>query len=151
MNDDLQDFERFMKRREAASQAFVNGDIGPLDRISTHVSPATIFGPKGDCVAGADKVNAANAGGAKMFERGSESSFEILHIVANDGLAYWAGIQRSKVRMRGKAEAIPMDLRVTETFRREDGEWKLVHRHADLLKSESEDDRSKGRLAVSHK
>lgn len=139
MNNDLHDFEQFMKQREEASRAFVNGDIKPLDRISTHVSPATIFGPKGDYIEGADKVNAANASGAKMFESGGENSFEILQMAANDGIAYWAGIQRSSVRMQGKAEAIPMDLRVTEAFRREDGEWKLVHRHADILKSESEE------------
>jgi ketosteroid isomerase-like protein len=139
MSNDTQDFELFMKRREAASRAFVNGDIEPLDRISTHTSPATIFGPKGDYIEGADAVNAANASGARMFESGGENSFEILQMAANDGIAYWAGIQRSRVRMQGKAEAIPMDLRVTEAFRREGDEWKLVHRHADILKSESEE------------
>jgi ketosteroid isomerase-like protein len=35
-----------------------------------------------------------------------------------------------------------MDLRVTEVFRREEGEWKLVHRHADPLTSEAKDIRS---------
>ena len=61
MSDDLHDFEQFMKQREDASLAFINGDIDPLDRIATQVSPATIFGPMGDYVEGADKVNAVNA------------------------------------------------------------------------------------------
>jgi hypothetical protein len=45
-------------------------------------------------------------------------------------------------RMQGRAEAIPMDLRVTEVFRREEGEPKLVHRHADPLTAEAKDIRS---------
>lgn len=140
MKNDLNDFEQFMKQREEASRAFVNGDIGPLDRIATHVSPATIFGPKGDCVAGAEQVNAVNARGASLFEPESQNSFQILQMAASDGIAWWAGIQRSTVRMRGRAEAIPMNLRVTEAFRREGDEWKLVHRHADPLASESEEE-----------
>lgn len=138
MNNDLANFEQFMKQREDASRAFVNGDAGPLDEVATHTSPATIFGPMGGCVQGADAVNAANERGTKFFEPGSKTDFEILQMSANDGLAYWAGIQRATVRMRGKTEAIPMNLRVTEVFRREGDEWKLVHRHADPLASESE-------------
>jgi ketosteroid isomerase-like protein len=132
--DDLKDFERFIKQREGASQAFVNGDVGPLEALATPVSPATIFGPKGSYVVGADQVNAANSNDAKHFQKGSESHFEILHMAAGQGVAFWAGIQRTVVRMKGKAEPIPMNLRVTEAFRREQGEWKLVHRHADPLK-----------------
>ena len=132
------DFNEFMKIREAASQAFVRGDVGPLDRVSTQVSPATIFGPKGDCVEGASEVNAANAAGAKMFEPGSESHFQVMQQSVSGDLAFWAGIQRAKVKMKGKPEPIPMDLRVTEVFRRQDGAWKLVHRHADPFKNGGE-------------
>ena len=135
MKDDMHDFKEFMKRREDASNAFVNGNFDPLNAISSHASPATIFGPKGDTVEGADKVNAANASGSKMFETGGENSFEIMQIGSSDDLAYWVGVQRSKVKMKGKPEAIPMDLRVTEIFRREGDEWKLIHRHADALLS----------------
>ena len=139
MNNDLHDFEQFMKQREEASRAFLNGEIGPLESIATQVSPATIFGPNGNYVEGADKVNAANASGAKMFESGGESSFEILQMAANDGIAYWAGIQWATARMKGKTEGVPFNLRVTEVFRREGHEWKLIHRHADALAPKPED------------
>ncbi len=135
MTETSRDFEEFMKQRETASTAFVNGDFNPLSQISTQTSPATIFGPKGDCVQDAEKVNDANAKGAKLFKPGSQNTFEVMHMASNENLAYWVGVQRSVVRMQGHQEPVPMDLRVTEIFRREHGLWKLIHRHADRLAS----------------
>jgi ketosteroid isomerase-like protein len=128
------DFDEFMKQRKAASDAFVNGDIKPLDQISAHASPATIFGPKGNCVQGAEQVNTTNAAGAKNFKPGGKNEFEVMHKAASDEFAYWVGVQRSAVQMEGQEHAVPFSLRVTEIFRRENGEWKLFHRHADPLK-----------------
>ena len=139
MKTGLNDFKQFMKEREVASNAFVNGDFAPLNRISTQVSPASIYGPMGDYIEGAKNVNAANARGAAMFESGSENTFEIQQLAASDGIASWAGIQRSTVRMKGELNPVPMDLRVTEVFRREGDAWKLIHRHADMLKVKSAD------------
>ena len=136
MNNDMHEFEQFMKQRAEASQAFVDGDIAPLHRISTHVLSATFFSPNGDVVQGADEVNEANASGAKLFRPGSKNSFEIMQMAANDGIGYWTGMQHSTVRMQGQAEPITMNLRVTEIFRHEADGWKLVHRHADALQSE---------------
>jgi len=126
-------FEDFMADRLAASTAFVNGDIEPLHKISTTTSPATIFGPKGDAIQGPDEVNKINADGAAMFSPGAENTFEVMHSASDGHLAYWVGIQRSVVHMRGQDRPVPMALRVTELFRREENEWKLVHRHADQL------------------
>jgi ketosteroid isomerase-like protein len=135
MNTDLHDFEQFMKRREEASVAYVQGDAEPLSRIVARVSPATFFPPRGGYQQGAADVASTYEHDAALFEPGSESRFEVLHMAASDGIAYWVGFMRSTVRMRGSAEAIPMNLRTTEVFRREGGEWKLIHRHADMLMS----------------
>ena len=35
----------------------------------------------------------------------------------------------------GSDEIAPVSLRVTTVFRREDGEWRIVHRHADPITS----------------
>jgi ketosteroid isomerase-like protein len=131
------DFAGFLQQRERASTAFVNGDVAALDAISTRRSPATIFGPKGDCVQGPEAVNGANAAAAQAFGAGSTNRFEILHQGVSGDLAYWVGLQRSQVNVKGKDEPVPFALRVTEIFRREAGGWKLVHRHADALKEAS--------------
>ncbi len=130
------DFETFMTRRLAASNSFVNGDIEPLAQISTHTSPATLFGPQGNTVQGADQVDAANTRGAAMFEPGATNTFEVMHQGADQHLAYWVGIQRSVVRLAGQSKPMPMDLRVTEIFRREHAGWVLIHRHADTFTAE---------------
>ena len=132
-------FNEFMARRKRASDAYVNGDPGPVDDIATHVSPATFFGPSGDFVEGAEKVNAVNKKGAESFEPGGENHLDTLHTDADDRIGFWAGIQRTSVKMKGneKEKPVSMNLRVTEVFVRQEGEWKLVHRHADSLMPEA--------------
>ena len=137
MTDDLHDFEQFMKRREDAARAYVNGDAEPVRRISTQISPATFFHPNGDYEQGAEQVSSRYVRDAEHFESGGDSSFEVLQMAASDGIAYWVGFQRATARLKEKLEAVPMSLRITEVFRRQGDEWKLVHRHADSLASES--------------
>jgi len=133
MNDELRDFERFMREREAASQAYVQGDPEPLSRIVAQSSPATFFPPTGGSTQGTEEVASRYTRDAAVFERGSSFAFDILQMAASDGVAYWTGYMRGHARMRGKPDPIPMSLRVTEVFRREGGAWKMVHRHADPL------------------
>ena len=136
MDNDLNDFEQFMKEREDAARAYVRGDAAPLRSIATRVSPATFFGPQGGYRQGADDVFSKYEHDAAIFEPGGDSNFEILQTAASDGIAYWVGFQRADARMSGSTETIPMNLRVTEVFRREGDEWKLIHRHADTLATE---------------
>lgn len=135
MDNEQHEFERFMQRRLRAAQAYGSGDIGPLAALLTAQSPATFFGPKGGSVQGAQAVAADYERGAKLFEPGGESSLEILHQGASGGLAYWVGIQRATTRMRGRPDPVSFALRITELFRREGDDWKLIHRHADPLAS----------------
>ena len=46
-------------------------------------------------------------------------------------LAYTAGLEHSSVSVDGEPRSYV--LRATQVYRREDGEWKVVHRHGDTV------------------
>jgi hypothetical protein len=137
MKNNTGNFKEFMKQRALASKAYVRGDAEPLDGIATWVGPASFFSPGGGSVNGASKVRGQYKRDATMFELDQEkerkSPFRILHMEADGNIGYWVGFQTGSVHMRGKKDAVATNLRVTEIFRREGKEWKLIHRHADPL------------------
>ena len=48
-------------------------------------------------------------------------------------LAYVVQVEQLEAKVHGGEEITPYSLRVTMIFRPEDGEWKVVHRHADPI------------------
>jgi ketosteroid isomerase-like protein len=131
MNTPVDDFDDFMEQRMAAAGAYVTGDASPLVRLLAVDSPATFFAPRGGVVQGATEVGARYVGDAHDFRGPGSTRFEVLQVGASGELAYWVGIQHATVQTSDMTQPAPMSLRVTEIFRRENGAWKLVHRHAD--------------------
>ena len=67
-----------------------------------------------------------------LFGTGADAvDLEHLVIASSGDLAYTVGFERSHVSIDGGAPG-DMTLRVTHIYRRIDGDWKLVHRHADF-------------------
>jgi ketosteroid isomerase-like protein len=134
MAADSQDFEQFLRQRHAAGGDYVSGNPEPLGRVVAQQLPATFFSPRGDVTTGTEEVWARYEQDASLFASGSENRFETLDSAADCEVGYWVGFQRSRANMRGQDQPVPFDLRVTEIYRRENDQWKLVHRHADPLK-----------------
>jgi ketosteroid isomerase-like protein len=131
INTPVDDFDDFMEQRAAAASAYVSGDASPLTRLLAADLPATFFGPRGGAVQGATEVSARYVADALGFHAQGTSRLEVLQVGASGDIAYWVGLQHATVQHGNMTQPAPMDLRVTEIFRRENGEWRLVHRHAD--------------------
>jgi ketosteroid isomerase-like protein len=128
----VESFEDFMRRREAASNDYIAGDPAALAAMLTQADPATFLPPSGAVVEGAGEVEQAHLAGAPAFGPRSRGHFEVLNSGSDGDVAFWAGRQVASMDVQGQDQAVEMVLRTTEVFRREDGEWKLVHRHADV-------------------
>lgn len=137
MPADSEDFEQFLRQRQAAAGEYVSGNPEPLGRLVAQQLPATFFSPRGDVTTGTREVWERYEWDASSFSSGSQNAFEALDSAAAGDIAYWVGFQRSQANMRGEDRPVSFDLRVTEIYRREDGQWKLVHRHADPHKQQS--------------
>ncbi len=66
---------------------------------------------------------------ASRFSNGTYE-YEVIAAGASGDLAYIVGYEHTTASVGG-AEPEAYELRVTTVFRREDGQWKIVHRHAD--------------------
>jgi ketosteroid isomerase-like protein len=69
---------------------------------------------------------------ARLQESGAKVKIEYLSSGISGDLAYIVSIERSEVRL-ANAKPAPMALRSTQIFRKENGVWKLLHRHADPM------------------
>ncbi|MGB3391056.1 MAG: DUF4440 domain-containing protein [Pseudaminobacter sp.] len=117
-------FNDFMNIREAAASAYCHGRADEVLTLSTSQEPASFFGPDGNAVSGAIPVKENYAAAASHFGPNGSNEFEILHKAEGGDIAYWSGLQKAVVEIDG--QPVPMTLRITELFRREDGEWKLA-------------------------
>ena len=120
-------FEDFMARREKIAAAYSTGDASMLDTIVARKGTATFFPPTGGSVSGAAEVAARYDGDAKAFSLGNETKLKVLQ--ASQDVAFWTGFQDFEGMIDGHPASLK--LRVTEIFKRDGGEWKLIHRHAD--------------------
>jgi ketosteroid isomerase-like protein len=131
-SSDEQEFHAFLAERAVATAAFFNGDSEPWKAMASHTAEITMFGGFGGYERGWEAVSDRYAWAAAANAEGQVAVELIACHVAGE-LAYTVAIERGQVRAVGETEPAPKALRVTEIFRKADGAWRLVHRHADPL------------------
>ncbi len=121
-----------LARQIKAEKAIHNGDPAPRLEMWSTRDPVTLFGAFGPCKSGSDKVTEVFRWVASRFSNCTEYRFELVAAGVSGDLAYTVGYEHSLRSLDGGA-AEPSTLRVTHVYRRENGEWKIVHRHGDFM------------------
>lgn len=116
-----------------ALDAFGRGASEPIKSLYSHRDDVTLANPFGPPVLGWDKVSEALNFASARFRDGGVSRFESIASHQAAELACIVEMEHWRAKVSGRDVVAPWDLRVTTLFRREDDDWKVIHRHADPI------------------
>ncbi len=118
-----------------AETALHNGDSGPRAAMWSQAEPLTLFGAA-ISARGWAEIGPVFATLGQQFSDCLSYQNEIVAAEARGDLAYTVALEHTTASING-AEPAPYVLRATTIFRREEGEWRVVHRHGDPLAADS--------------
>ena len=127
----VDDVDELIERYHLGGDEFLKGNPEPLLELWSRRDDVTLANPFGPPVRGWDEVAKVTEHAASQVRDGQLVSVEIIAKHVSAELAYVVEIERAKIG--GSEDITPFDLRVTMIFRPEEGEWKVVHRHADPI------------------
>jgi ketosteroid isomerase-like protein len=125
-------FAAAVGRLHAAMAKVANGDISAIKALYSHGDDVTSFYGWGGYEKGWAAVSTRWDWAGHQFKGGSVSYENVTTFVSSE-LAYTTDIETFEARMEGMDRPTRWSNRVTHIFRLEEGEWRLVHRHANRL------------------
>ena len=129
----VDDVDQLIEQFHLASGEFLKGNPKPTQELFSHREDVTLANPFGPPVRGWEQVAKVSEHAASQVRDGEFVSAEIIGKNVTPEFAYVVEIEQAKAKIGGSKDITPFALRVTMIFRPEDGEWKIVHRHADPI------------------
>lgn len=128
----LDDFQHTLEQVEAAERYFINGNPTPFQACWSHADDVTLFGGWGAYEQGWAQVSPRLDWAAARYRGGTLTCERLAQGISGE-LAYTIWLEKQVARLIGQDEDRPIVLRVTHLYRREEGSWKVIHRHADAI------------------
>jgi ketosteroid isomerase-like protein len=121
-----------IRRTAEANSAFMRGDMSRYLTLVTHADDYTLMAPFGGAPTRGFDVSSERLAELTRYFKAGTSKLELVQTYASGDMVVLVMIERQ----RGEVGGLPdqdWSLRVTQVYRREGSEWRLVHRHADPL------------------
>lgn len=131
MNATEQEIREAVRRLYGKVIQALNGDAGPILEAWSHSDDATVMHPAGGRQQGWDEVRAAWEQWAAGVTDGDITPSELSIRILSPDIALVSGRETGSGRLAG--ELCPVDARMTLVMRREQGEWRPVHHHTDVV------------------
>ena len=111
--------------------ALFTGDAAPMEAIWSHADDVTYMGPIGGIQVGWDKVGAVWQSQAALKLGGKVEPTDV-HVTVSGDLAF-VGCYEVGHNVDAQGQSQQVSIRATNQFRKENGEWKMIGHHTDLL------------------
>ncbi len=124
--------------KEAAMQFYsalntmFKGDVSTMIELWSHAPDVTYLGPQGGILIGWDQVRNAWEEQAAL-KLGGQVNPEDMHITVGDKIGITHNYERGTSYVDGKP--VTVDIRATNIFRLEEGKWKMISHHTDIIPS----------------
>ena len=125
--------DELLEQYQLAQGEFLKGNPEPVKQLFSHREDVSLANPYGPPVRGWEQVAKTIEHASSLRSDGEFVGSEIVAKYVTPELAYVVQIERAEAKVGGREEITPYALRSTNIFRLEDGEWKVVHRHADPI------------------
>ncbi|MBM7503784.1 YybH family protein [Agromyces aurantiacus] len=114
----------------AAERAMFDGDDGPRRAVWAQADPVSVFGAWRNAVGRPALVEAFDEL-AMSFSHCTAYALDLISFDVVGDMAYTVGYERVTTSVNGAPRSVT--IRSTQVYRRDDGEWRVVHRHADTI------------------
>ncbi len=132
---DAVDIDQTIEQFHAAANELRKGNPEPLLKMWSAREDVSVANPLGPAVRGREKVVETVTRAASNYREGEPVVFENIVKVVTPDLAFIVENERARASVGGSQNLATIALRSTTIFRKEDGVWKIVHRHADPIVS----------------
>jgi ketosteroid isomerase-like protein len=129
------DLNQAVELHHRAGDAIMKGDYEGYAELYSRRDDVTLGNPFGPFARGYDDVLQTLQRAGSHYREGGTTGFERVSEHVTPQLACFVEIERYRAKVGGRDELTPVSVRVTSIFRKEDGVWRLVHRHADPITS----------------
>jgi ketosteroid isomerase-like protein len=129
----VDDFDEVLELYHLALDEIMKGSPEGYKKLYSRRDDVTLANPFGPPACGWDEVAPTLERAASHYRDGEATGFENVAKYITPELAYTVEIERCQAKVEGRDDVTPIAVRVTTIFRREEGEWKVVHRHADPI------------------
>ncbi len=125
------DFDQMVQRYHLVLAEFFKGNPKPAVEFFSRGHDVSLANPFGGIARGREEAAKKAKLASTYYKDGRSVTFENIAKSVSGDMGYIVEIERCEAKVGGGRDMTRVGLRVTSIFRREDGAWKLVHRHAD--------------------